>query len=204
ASADRVGDHRRGLRLPGQSGPPGDDPGAAKPARPDALHPAGIPPGRVRRGLPRRLLLPAGRRGDAGEAVPEVVRVGIPAPASDPFTPPFAGWYTSTTSWLLSERTCHAFLPPLDRCPARPPLAPPCRPGRPLLLGRNYRRAAVAVARFPARSAAAAQSRPQADRQRQAEPGTDALRGRSRQAGEACPAAEAECRRGRRSRGDLC
>ena len=70
APADRVGHHRRGLRLPRPPRPAGDDPGAAEPARPAALHPAGVAPGGVRRRLQRRLPLRAERGLDGSPARP--------------------------------------------------------------------------------------------------------------------------------------
>src|SRR5262249_37437731 len=54
---------------PGPAGPAGDDPGAAKPARPAALHPAGVAPGGVRRRLRRRLPVRAGERCDARQEI---------------------------------------------------------------------------------------------------------------------------------------
>src|SRR5262249_36966120 len=64
---------------------PGDDPGIAEPARPAALHPAGVAPGGVRRRLQRRLSLRAERRLHEGDAHPALGRSryrGSPAGAS--------------------------------------------------------------------------------------------------------------------------
>src|SRR5205823_4394031 len=48
--------------------------GAPELAQPDAVYPAGVAPGGVRRGVRRRLPLPARGRGDARQAGAEVAR----------------------------------------------------------------------------------------------------------------------------------